>query len=124
MLKRLPQIAGEQLLIGDNGFQVIDGNDKVIGNVPYDNVEHMELYRGEKGECLGINLRIRDYANTFWDDGNTFWPFSAENLGAITEVNSEFTLTLGERYADSPKIIFQKLQQRYEKHLQRPGTTG
>jgi hypothetical protein len=97
-------------------FQVIDGNGKVIGNVPYDNVEHMELY-SVKEERVGINLRIRD-------DANTLWPFSAEDFGATTEVDAEFTLTLGERYADSPKIIFKKLQQRYEKHLQRRVATG
>src|SRR5262245_31099953 len=116
MLKRLHQLAGERLVIGDNGFQVIDGHGKLIGNVPYENVEHMELY-SDKAERIGISLRVAD-------DANTFWPFKVKDFGPTTEVSSEFSLTLGERYVESPKVIFQKLQQRYEKHMQRAGATG
>jgi hypothetical protein len=113
MVKRLPQIAGERLLIGDSGIQLIDGFGKVFGNVPYDNFEDIELY-GDKAERLGINLRDRD-------DANTLWPFDSKGFKAATEVDAEFSLTFGERYVEPPKIINQKLRQRYDTYLQRGG---
>ena len=110
LLKRLPQLAGERLLICEDGLKVIDGHGKLIGNVPYGNVEHMELYT-DKAERISINLRGGE-------EGSTFWPFKVEEFGPATEISAEFSLTLGERYVESPKVIFQKLRQCYEKHLQ------
>jgi hypothetical protein len=66
---------GDELIIGKEGFQYARGP-RVLGNVPYQNVDDIIINQRDGGRSLWI--RLKDPA-----DANSYWVHGPESMAAI-----------------------------------------
>ena len=64
-----------RLIVNDSALLAVEGQSRVVGRIPFDNVGAVELYTMrylwvfKMGTCVGFRVVDRDRSDTFWDGG-------------------------------------------------------
>ena len=107
-------LSKRQLLIGESRVMLLSFRRKrIVGHIPYDQIESVHFHHGEEGELLykpGVTIRVRK------DRGpETFWPWLLPD---------ETDVVIQDRFVRSPAVLRKMLRQRWRDYQDRLESAG
>jgi hypothetical protein len=91
-----------RLVIGHDRWQVVNGDDEVVAQVPYRNMARLETYQSVVGiEVIGINVTDRKDSETFW------------GLSYRGSAQYPFDMILQNVFIQSPHVVAERIHQEY-----------
>jgi hypothetical protein len=107
-------LSKRQLLIGESRVMLVSFRRKrIVGHIPYDQIESVHFHHGEEGDLLykpGVTIKVRKARGP-----ETFWPWL---LAGETDV------LIQDRFVRSPAVLRKMLRQRWRDYRDRLESAG
>jgi hypothetical protein len=107
-------LSKRQLLIGESRVMLLSFRMKrIVGHIPYDQIESVHFHHGEEGELLykpGVTIRVRKGRGP-----ETFWPWL---------LPGETDVIIQDRFVRSPAVLRKLLRQRWRDYRDRLESVG